>query len=143
MNKHASVKILALSFLLMIGVLLVAEAFDVHVPRGYVYFSMAFALVVEFIQMRYQANLSETGEPEQDSVGPLEWRLRLVIPLIDERIGDDERSSPWQHRSLERGVRADVLAVVLDASSGRPLHGSSSPRRISRPGVLSGEIDGA
>ena len=56
-GKYPSVKILALSFLLMIGVLLVAEAFEVHVPRGYVYFSMAFALAVEFIQMRYQGNL--------------------------------------------------------------------------------------
>ncbi len=56
-NKHASVKILALSFLLMIGVLLVAESFEVHVPRGYIYFSMAFALGVEVIQMRYQANM--------------------------------------------------------------------------------------
>jgi len=56
-SKYPSVKILALSFLLMIGVLLVAEAFEVHVPRGYIYFSMAFALGVEFIQMRYQGNL--------------------------------------------------------------------------------------
>ena len=70
-NKYPSVKILALAFLLMIGVLLVAESFEVHVPRGYIYFSMAFALGVEFIQMRYQANVERRrGEkqpkPEQE-----------------------------------------------------------------------------
>lgn len=64
-GKYPSIKILALSFLLMIGVLLVAEAFHVEVPRGYVYFSMAFALIVEFIQMRYQANLKKRAGSRQ------------------------------------------------------------------------------
>jgi predicted tellurium resistance membrane protein TerC len=66
-NKYPSIKILALAFLLMIGVLLVAEAFEVHVPRGYIYFSMAFALGVEFIQMRYQANIKRKKEPAEES----------------------------------------------------------------------------
>lgn len=57
-NDHASVKILALSFLLMIGVLLTAEAFEVVVPKGYVYFAMAFSLAVEFVQMRYERNVA-------------------------------------------------------------------------------------
>ncbi len=61
-NEHASVKILALSFLLMIGVLLTAEAFEVVVPKGYVYFAMAFSLVVEFVQMRYERNVTLRAE---------------------------------------------------------------------------------
>ncbi len=61
-NEHASVKILALSFLLMIGLLLTAEAFEVVVPKGYVYFAMAFSLIVEFIQMRYEANLTRRNK---------------------------------------------------------------------------------
>jgi predicted tellurium resistance membrane protein TerC len=68
-GRYPSIKILALSFLLMIGVLLVAEAFHVEVPRGYVYFSMAFALVVEFIQMRYQANLQKRDKNRSAQVG--------------------------------------------------------------------------
>jgi predicted tellurium resistance membrane protein TerC len=51
-NNHPSIKMLALSFLIMIGLLLVAEAFHVHVPKGYVYFAMAFSLLVEMLNLR-------------------------------------------------------------------------------------------
>jgi len=51
-NEHPTVKMLALAFLLMIGVLLVMESFDVHVPKQYVYCSMAFAFLVEVLNMR-------------------------------------------------------------------------------------------
>jgi len=54
-QRHASVRILALSFLLLIGVLLLAEGFGQQVPRSYVYFSMGFALFVEVINLRRQA----------------------------------------------------------------------------------------
>jgi len=64
-NKHASLKILALAFLLMIGTLLTAEALEFSVPKGFVYFAMFFSLGVELVQMRYDANLEKheaTGE---------------------------------------------------------------------------------
>lgn len=51
-DAHPSVKILGLSFLLMIGTLLVAEGFHYHVPKGYVYFSLAFSLFVEMANIR-------------------------------------------------------------------------------------------
>ena len=51
-NKHPAMKILAISFLIMIGTVLVIEGLHVHVPKGYIYVSMAFALGVEFINMR-------------------------------------------------------------------------------------------
>lgn len=51
-NSHPTVKMLALAFLLMIGFLLVLESFDVHVPKPYVYSSMAFAFIVELLNMR-------------------------------------------------------------------------------------------
>ena len=51
-NRHPAFKILALSFLLLIGFTLLIEGFDVHVPKGYVYFAMAFALLVDVIQMK-------------------------------------------------------------------------------------------
>jgi predicted tellurium resistance membrane protein TerC len=51
-EKHPTVKMLALSFLLMIGLMLIVEAFEFHVPKGYVYFAMAFSLFVEMLNMR-------------------------------------------------------------------------------------------
>ena len=51
-ERHPTVKMLALSFLVLIGVALVAESLDFHIPKGYIYFSMAFALFVEIINIR-------------------------------------------------------------------------------------------
>jgi predicted tellurium resistance membrane protein TerC len=51
-NKHPAFKILALSFLLLIGFTLLIEGFDVHIPKGYVYFAMAFAFLVDIIQLK-------------------------------------------------------------------------------------------
>jgi predicted tellurium resistance membrane protein TerC len=51
-EKHPTIKILALSFLLMIGLTLVADGFDQHIPKGYIYFAMAFSVFVEIINLR-------------------------------------------------------------------------------------------
>jgi predicted tellurium resistance membrane protein TerC len=51
-ENHPTVKMLALSFLLMIGFMLIVEAFEIHVPKGYIYFSMAFSLFVEMLNIR-------------------------------------------------------------------------------------------
>ncbi len=51
-NDHPAFKMLALSFLLLIGVSLIAEGLEVHIPKGYIYFSMAFALLVDVFQMK-------------------------------------------------------------------------------------------
>jgi predicted tellurium resistance membrane protein TerC len=53
-ERHPSVKILALAFLILIGVMLVAEGMGQHVPMGYIYFAMAFSLGVELLNMRYR-----------------------------------------------------------------------------------------
>ena len=51
-NKHPAFKMLALSFLLLIGVSLIADGLNFHIPKGYIYFSMAFALLVDVFQMK-------------------------------------------------------------------------------------------
>ena len=53
-DSHPSLKILALAFLLLIGVMLVAEGMGSHVEKGYIYFAMAFSLLVELVNMRYR-----------------------------------------------------------------------------------------
>lgn len=51
-QKHPTIKMLALSFLILIGVTLVAEGLDHHIPKGYIYFAMAFAVLVEVLNLR-------------------------------------------------------------------------------------------
>src|SRR5499426_1405774 len=51
-NRHPTVKVLALSFLLLIGVSLIAEGFGMHIPKGYIYFAMGFSVFVEMINLR-------------------------------------------------------------------------------------------
>ncbi len=51
-GEHPTVKMLALSFLLLIGVMLVAEGFDQHIPKGYIYFAMGFSVFVEMLNLR-------------------------------------------------------------------------------------------
>ena len=51
-DRHPTLKILALSFLILVGVTLMVEGFDVHVPKGYIYFAMAFSVAVEMINIR-------------------------------------------------------------------------------------------
>lgn len=55
-DKHPAMKLLAISFLFMIGTVLVIEGLHVHVPKGYIYFSMAFALLIEFVNMKIRKN---------------------------------------------------------------------------------------
>ncbi|MDP2682184.1 MAG: TerC family protein [Deltaproteobacteria bacterium] len=51
-DEHPTIKILALSFLILVGVTLMVEGFDVHVPKGYIYFAMAFSVAVEMLNIR-------------------------------------------------------------------------------------------
>ena len=60
-ERHPSIRILALSFLLLIGVMLVAEGMGTHVAKGYVYFAMAFSLFVEMLNMRYRRHRVARG----------------------------------------------------------------------------------
>jgi len=71
-DRHPTIKMLALSFLILIGVALIAESLDVHVPRGYLYFAMAFSVVVELLNIRVRrisarpVHLRKPGAPVAD-----------------------------------------------------------------------------
>ena len=54
-SNHPSIKMLALSFLVLVGVVLIAEGFEHHIPKGYVYFAMAFSMAVEMLNLRQRA----------------------------------------------------------------------------------------
>ena len=59
-NRHPTVKMLALSFLLLIGMSLVAEGLDFHIPKGYIYFAMGFSVFVEVLNLRLRGGKGET-----------------------------------------------------------------------------------
>ena len=63
-SRHPTVKMLALSFLVMIGMALVADGLDFHVPKGYIYFAMAFSVGVEMLNLRMRAKNALTGRPK-------------------------------------------------------------------------------
>jgi predicted tellurium resistance membrane protein TerC len=64
-QEHPTVKILALSFLILIGFSLVAEGFHQHIPKGYIYGAMAFSVIVEVINLRVRAKEEAGREPVQ------------------------------------------------------------------------------
>jgi predicted tellurium resistance membrane protein TerC len=76
-ERHPTIKILALSFLLLIGVTLIAEGFHQHVSKGYIYFAMAFSVFVEAINLKIRQRLSEPiklrtsfdGDPDKVAPG--------------------------------------------------------------------------
>ena len=69
-SRHPTLKMLALSFLLLIGLALLLEGFDQHVPKGYIYFAMGFAVFVEFLNLRVRRRR------DRASAQPVELRRR-------------------------------------------------------------------
>ncbi|GIV87844.1 MAG: membrane protein [Chloroflexus sp.] len=63
-NDHPTIKMLALSFLLLIGFSLVAEGFELHIPKGYIYFAMGFSVMVEMLNLRVAAK-AKARQPVQ------------------------------------------------------------------------------
>jgi len=69
-NKHPSVKMLALAFLLMVGLMLVAEATGLHIPKGYIYFAMAFSFAVEMLNLRTRSSSAKDEKKTQAELLP-------------------------------------------------------------------------
>ena len=67
-SAHPTIKMLALSFLVVVGVVLIAEGFDTHVPKGYVYFAMAFSLSVEMLNIRMRKRAAMPVDLREDYV---------------------------------------------------------------------------
>lgn len=65
-DRHPTIKMLALSFLVLVGVTLIAEGFDTHVPKGYIYFAMAFSIAVEMINIRLRKRMVKPVQLRKD-----------------------------------------------------------------------------
>ncbi|MFC4011842.1 TerC family protein [Nonomuraea purpurea] len=70
-DTHPSIKMLALAFLVLIGVVLVAEGLDQHIPKGYIYFAMAFSVIVELLNIRVRSrNNKKVPEETEEKATP-------------------------------------------------------------------------
>lgn len=67
-HRHPTIKILALSFLILIGVMLIAEGFGQHISKGYIYFAMAFSVCVEIVNIKVRANKSKPVELRESKI---------------------------------------------------------------------------
>jgi predicted tellurium resistance membrane protein TerC len=65
-DRHPTIKMLALSFLVLVGVTLIAEGFGTHVPKGYIYFAMAFSVAVEMINIRLRKRMAKPVQLRKD-----------------------------------------------------------------------------
>jgi predicted tellurium resistance membrane protein TerC len=73
-EKHPTIKVLALSFLLLVGISLIGEGFTLHIPKGYIYFAMAFSVFVEMLNLRLRTKKIE----------PVRLRKSMPIDLDNE-----------------------------------------------------------
>jgi len=89
-HRHPTVKMLALSFLILIGFMLVIDGFGQHVPKGYIYFAMGFSLMVELLNMR----LRKKSEPVK-----LHERSEELVEALEEQKGE---AAPVQRHAGER-----------------------------------------
>jgi predicted tellurium resistance membrane protein TerC len=81
-NKHPTVKMLALSFLLLIGFSLVVEGLHFHIPKGYIYFAMGFSVLVEVLNLRVSANRKKA---KQEPINPVTLRQPPYLARSEER----------------------------------------------------------
>jgi predicted tellurium resistance membrane protein TerC len=79
-DNHPTIKILALSFLILVGVTLIIEGFDGHVPKGYIYFAMAFSVIVEMLNIRLRKKKTK----------PVQLRKGLTDDVAAFLDGDEE-----------------------------------------------------
>jgi predicted tellurium resistance membrane protein TerC len=77
-NRHPTVKILALSFLLLIGTTLIVDGLHAHIPKGYIYFAMAFSVFVEMLNLRLRRRQAEPVHLHQPYVAALPGRTPVL-----------------------------------------------------------------
>jgi predicted tellurium resistance membrane protein TerC len=68
-DRHPTIKVLALAFLILVGVALIAESFHFEIPKGYLYFAMAFSVGVEMVNLRLRALLDRRPKDDPEAGG--------------------------------------------------------------------------
>lgn len=116
-NKHPTVKMLALSFLLLIGVFLIAEGFGFHIDKAFIYGPMAFAIFVEALNLAYSAR-----KAKRDAQTPHAVQLRPQYPDVDESVAVAAALSKDPHAGSvglsSKPVAGDAAATAAEERQG-------------------------
>jgi len=118
-DRHPSIKMLALSFLVLIGVVLIAEGFEQHIPKGYIYFAMAFSLLVELLNIRMRG--------KKGGGKPVELRSRYGVENEADRTD-----------SADGAGRMDSAAFTNRAGSETPAAAAAQGSQASQGGSADG-----
>ncbi len=116
-NKHPTVKMLALSFLMLIGAFLVAEGFGIHVDKAIIYGSMAFAVLVEALNLTYASRKAKRDAKKRTTV-----QLLSSYPDVDESIAVGA--------ALSKSAGAGAVGL-----SAKPVEGEIDPDAEGRAGL--------
>jgi hypothetical protein len=139
-DEHPTIKVLALAFLLLVGMALVGEGLDFHIPKGYIYFAMAFSVGVEIINLRVRARAAAARRrppPAGDSSGV--WgeqhesaSHRRVCPGGLHRRRHRRRRSGRAHRHADRRPQRSrrLLRRRRAPAARRGGEGDRAPRRL-------------
>ena len=84
-NRHPTVKILALSFLLLIGTSLIIEGLHQEIPKGYIYFAMAFSVFVEMLNLRVRGKSEPVHLHEAYETGTTSKPIKVSKPIVKKR----------------------------------------------------------
>jgi predicted tellurium resistance membrane protein TerC len=106
-DTHPSIKMLALSFLVLIGVMLIAEGFDQHIPKGYIYFAMAFSLGVELLNIRVRHRSRPAAEGPSGEGAELAGVSSGVVRSSGVPSGDAESSGVSSGEAKPPGEEAE------------------------------------
>ena len=108
--RHPTIKILALAFLILIGVMLVAEGLGQHISKGYIYFAMAFSVAVEMINLRVRAKRPPVETARRQDAAGVTWgqtgRSVRNANRADEQTGRSVPTTAGQPSSRFRGSHA-------------------------------------
>ena len=99
-DAHPTIKMLALSFLVLVGVTLIAEGFGTHVPKGYIYFAMAFSFAVEMLNIRMRKRLKAPVQLRKDMPGEINAHPRSGFAASPQGGTASGRAKPDPRRLL-------------------------------------------
>jgi predicted tellurium resistance membrane protein TerC len=131
-ERHPTVKMLALSFLLLIGTALIAEGFDHAIPKGYIYFAMAFSVFVEVLNIRLFFMGPRNSRPKNSAMRP----MPEISPVRTTSVPPAQGTRTWRKRNSPFFEEPSRPSTWSDIARGGSNSVTSKTSAASRPNIL-------